>query len=268
MTGSEKVSLIALSFGGTIVSSYIYKYGTADIKNIVYGSTAFCGVELVGRLFSGDPTIKIGDALVYLASFLQMSSLLSSTIDFGAFMLDGTAGQKLIDSYLKNMVGELADPAYDGVFYDTYARYQGIWTLMPAGYYEAAKENMKSHADISEKFFSETDEYFLNVQTKIADLFAEAKSGGTHIYLVGAYGYAGIPLTDGSANHTDTLIESSLMTGGTTVAPYGKTLDDIDYEKGDNSYISADNVIDAGTGILPEQTWFIRNMGHVGSRYE
>ena len=267
--GTDKVSFFAMSFGGMIATSYICKYGTEHLKNVVYGSTAFNGVEIVGRLFSGDPKITLEDALVYFATFAQDISLVSNFLGITAGVFDSYAKpqQDAFDNYIVNMIKVLKEPVYSEIFMDTYAHFQGMWCLMPDAFYEDAKDFISSTTTLSERFISEVDEYMYEVQAKNEEIINDAINDGVNVYIIGAYGYSGIPITEGAVNRTDTLIDTYLMTGDCAVAPMGKTLDDIDYSKDGactkHNHISTDNVVDASVGFLPEKTWVIKNMNHV-----
>lgn len=268
-TGSSKVSLVAMSFGGTITSAYIYKYGTQSLKNVVYASTAFMGTSIVGGLFSGNPQVKLGDALEYLATAVQDSKSAAALVGISAKALStiGVKGEKAVDDYIKAMFEVLQYPAYSEIFMDTFAHFQGIWCLMGGEYYEAAKEYMPTVATFSEKFFEETDEYMYCVQAKTEQLLKDAKADGVNVSIISAYGYSGIPLTPDANKQTDTLIDSDFMAGNCAVAPFGKTLSDLDYSKEnactEHNHISTDNQVDASVGMLPENTWLIKNMNHV-----
>lgn len=268
-TGSDKVSLFAMSFGGMIATSYIYKYGTENLKNVVYGSTAFNGVEMVGRIFGGDISIKLSDALAYLETFARNLGFVSNLIGISAAALDKYAKSvgKTVDDYLASLIEVLKYPAYSEVFMDTFAHFQGIWCLMPYGYYEDARENMKDTTELSDSFVANVEDYLFNVQAKNEEIIKAAQADGVNVSIIGAYGYAGIPLTDASQNRTDTLIDTYLMTGNCVVAPMGKTVNDLEYSKENactqHNHISTDGIIDASVGFIPETTWVIKYMGHV-----
>lgn len=272
-TGSDKVSFIAGSFGGMILSSYMYKYGTNDIKNAVYASTAFQGVDLVGQMYSKGPQLTLSAVMDYLTSSMQGKQFIYDLLGISTKILAtyGVVGEKAVNNYVKNMLKILEYPAYSEVFSDTFAAFGGIWCLMPAEYYKASRQKMGEVSNQSDKFYAKVEDYLFNVQSKTDKIFDAAEKNGVNIYVVGANGFAGIPLTASSVNHTDNLIDTARMTGGAVVAPYGKTLDSVNYSKDGfctkHNHVSTDNVIDAGGCLLPERTWFINGMTHMGYTY-
>lgn len=274
-TKSKKVSLFAMSFGGTITSAYLYKYGSDKLKNVVYASSAIYGTDLVGELFSGNMEIKLDAIINYLEEFLIGSDFAYEAVGLTRDVLAkyGKGAKKAVDAYFLSMLEALREPIYAKVFMDTFVRFPGVWGLMNSKCYEKAKKEMAPYGNLSESFLKKTDEYMYNVQDKTDELIKAAEKNGTNVYIIGSYNYAGIPLTEGSRNHSDCLIDTYLMTGYSTVADYGKTLttaaDDSKKVCTDktHSHLSTDGVIDASTGILPERTWFIKNMRHVEYGY-
>ena len=270
-TGSDKVSIAAFSFGGTIVSSYVYKYGNEKIKNILYGSTAFLGTELVGELFNENPDLNIGEALEYFGKFMTDNEFLSLFLNVSNDLYN-KFGTGLAQNFFNGFVKALKNPLYEQVFKDTFICFPGIWALMPYTYYESAKEKMTAYANLSDSFLAKTDEY-MEMQKQIPEMIDKMQETGTNVYIIGGYGYGSVPLTSGTVNHTDTLIDTYLMAGYCTVAPYGKTLDKSMYTRDlvctdeSHNHKSTDGVIDAATGILPEQTWVVYDMMHVEYTY-
>lgn len=268
-TGSNKVSLYAISFGGMILSSYIYKYGTQNIKNIVYSSTAFEGVEMIGKLFTNQIEINFEQAIDYLASFAVENDFVAGLLGFSASALRtyASSASNTVNNYLKHVVDEISFELYKQVFAETFAHFKGIWCMVPKEYYEDAKSYMLSTSEISNNFFEGVDEYIYSVQSQTESLLKSAMDSGTSVYITGAYGCSSIPVTKGEAYQTDDLIESFRMTGGATFAFYGESLKDENYKTQQvctlHNHKSTDGIVDASTAILPEQTWIVKNMKHV-----
>ncbi len=274
-TKSRKVSLIACSMGGTITMSYLYKYGTSKIKNVVFASTAFLGTEIVGQLFTKDVNISIYDALAYFSEFtgydfvqtlvvLAQKGMGESDID-----LLGTA-----NGYVEKLVDSLKEIAFSGVFLDTFVTMPGIWALMPHSYYEKAKETLvtdKSKYAFFERDKDSIDEYMYCVQSKAEKIIAKTRENGVNVYVTATYLCSGIPVMSDASNYTDNLIDVKYAGGYATVAKYGETLDSalgtVCTDKS-HSHLSPDALIDASTCILPEQTWFIKNVGHMAYVYD
>lgn len=274
-TNSKKVSLVAMSFGGTITSAYLYKYGSQKLKNVVYASSAIYGTDMVGELFSGNIEIRMDAIVDYLEEFLIGSDFAYNAVGLTKDVLAkyGKSAKKAVDAYFLSMLEALREPVYSKVFMDTFVRFPGIWGLMNSRYYEDAKKAMIPYGNLSESFIKKTDEYMYSVQMKTEELIAAAEKNGANVYIIGSYNYSGIPITKGSKNHSDCLIDTYLMGGLATVADYGKTLNgSVDVSKkvctnNAHNHASTDGIIDASTGILPERTWFIKNMRHVEYGY-
>lgn len=268
-TESEKVSLYAISFGGMITSSYIYKYGTENIKNIVFSSTAFQGVEMIGKLFTNKIDLNLEKAIDYLATFAVENDFVAGLLGLSADALRtyGKNAAAVVNNYLTHIEDEISLELYKQVFAETFAHFKGIWCMVPSEYYEEAKSFMKNTSELSDEFLSSVDEYIYSVQSQLSSLLNSAMAYGTNVYITGAYGCSEIPVTEGKANQTDDLVDAYLMTAGGTFAPYGETLKATHYKKEAvctfHDHKSTDGIADASTCILPEQTWIVKNMKHV-----
>ncbi len=271
--GAKKVSLFAMSMGGDVLSAYLYQYGADDIKTAVYASTAFLGVEMVSNLLSGKLFLNTDALLTYFVPFLQSVNLpvLAKIFDLADKAAEKD-GMDTVNAIMARTVKAIKDPMYQKIFKTTFARFPGVWSFVPVDDYETCKEASKSYTTLSDAFWAKADKMH-DVQAHTKDLIAKAQKGGTNVYIIGAYGFAGIPVSEAYANHTDMLIDTHLMSGHCAVAPYGKTLADAGYTTGggcgnkSHYHISTDNVIDASVGLLPEHTWLIRGMGHVEFPY-
>ena len=104
------------------------------------------------------------------------------------------------------------------------------------------------------------------IQIPFTENVREQMENGIEVSNIVKYGLQSVPLTKSSdelADGTVTVFESSF---GATVALTEETLSDEYIENaiqtGNGKYISPDKQIDASTCILPERTWFIKDLGH------
>ena len=271
--GVRQVSLFAMSMGGCVLSAYLSQYGADSLKTAVYASTAFFGVEMVANLLAGDLFLNTQGLLQYFVPFLQSANLPALAKLFGvAYDAAEKDGMETVNGIMARTIAAVKDPMYQKIFRDTFARFLGVWSFVPADRYEACKAYSKTYTVLSDSFWQKADQ-MIEIQKSTPKLIEQARKSGTNIYIVGAYGFAGIPVSEAWVNHTDTLIDTHLMTGNCAVAPYGKTLAETGYTTGggcgnkSHYHVSTDGVIDASVGLLPEHTWIVKGMSHVEFAY-
>ena len=271
---TDKVDIIALSMGGCVMTAYLAQYGSDSIHNLVMASTAFQGVGLVGAMFTGDLQITVTSLLDYFIPFLASLNLKVLPKVFAAMNAAAKKdGMQTTDAYLKGVVDGIQPAIYEQILMDTFAHSLGVWSFIPAAQFDDAKAYIAQFTTVSD-LFMEKAEAMRDIQLGAEKLLKKAEAGGTNVYIVGAYGFAGIPVTSEAENHTDSLIDTCYMTGGCTVAPFGKTLSDLEGVTltggcGNKSHYhtSTDGVIYAGACMFPETTWIIKGMSHVEFGY-
>ncbi len=272
-TGASKVTLVPASMGGTVVNSYLYKYGSDAIDRIIYCEVASKGLEMVGELFSKN--IEVSTDMVFEKLFNMEKGDIAVQALIGALYtgVEHIPGaEKYIDTFLKNFVDALGDRAYNEILIKSFANMTGLWAFCPDSYFEADKEIMFGK-DANKKFIDEIDEYHYNVQVKSEDLMSEAIANGVQVYIIAAYGYMSTPLTGKAWLQCDNLVETQNESFGATCANYGENfgknyeaLGTVCADKSHN-HVSTDAIIDASTCAFPEQTWFIKNNRHIGLDY-
>ena len=83
--------------------------------------------------------------------------------------------------------------------------------------------------------------------------------------VISKYNYADFPLSADAAQQSDGTAATVATSFGATVADFGSTLSDSYIKAMDKNairYLSDDKMIDASTCILPENTWFVKDMLH------
>ena len=266
-TGCTRVAVAAFSMGGTVVCSYLYKYGSADIDSLSLCSTAFQGTSCVGSLFKGDVALDMNGLMRRLAQ-LTRDKTAENLVYYLNIYLQRSGFNGKISDFANGLVGELADRLYPELLTPVFGTMPGLWALCDDADYDDAKAFMLD-TTVNAALLSRIDEYHYNVQQKAFELLNDAKSD-TDVYIIAQYNMQGLPVSEtASDSNNDFLIDAEYASGGAVCAKLGEKLP-ADYRQAVNcghSHLSADGQIDASTCMFPETTWFIRDMGHVDYPY-
>jgi pimeloyl-ACP methyl ester carboxylesterase len=255
-TGYDKVSIAAISMGGVMTSAYLSKYGYGDVSHVTMISSAFTGVDMVGQLFCKKVVLDEEGAERLVNQLISINGV--------SKVLEMTGLLKKLVPLLSTIIEEQIDRVYDEVLIPIFGYNPSIWSFVDDEVYETAKATMLGNADPS--FESIIDNYHYNVQVKAKDTLQKAMNAGVKVAIVSNYNLQISPITERSNYNADTVIETRHTSGFATVAPIGETLGD-DYEQAkfkDRNYLSSDGVVDASTCYFPDNTWFIKDMYHVG----
>ncbi len=259
-TGHSRVSLAGCSMGGTVIMSYLRLFGSGDIQNFVLDNAAFQGTQLVGELLKLDIEIDGKSAANYANQFIK-SKLLDWIIEksniFGELV---PHLEKIIDSTRGKLSRDVLFPVF--------ANMPGMWSLVADDVYESAKKAALD-SSVNAKLIKKIDFYHYQVQRRAKELIHSAVLSGCNVIIIANYNFYGVPITPSRYNNNDILIDTKYASGGATCADLGSTFDE-DYVQKVNcghNHVSPDNVIDASTCILPENTWFVKNMKHLDFPY-
>lgn len=268
-TGSKTVTLIPASMGGTVVNSYLYKYGSAGIDKVIYCTVASKGLDMVGELFGKNVEITTDAVLERMFSFEKGDILLQSLLAVIQTGAEQSGIEPKLDKFVNSFILALNDRAYEQILLKSFATMPGMWAFCPDEYFEKDK-SITLTPDFSKEFVEKIDEYHYNVQNKSEELMKAAQEDGTQIYIIAAYGFVGFPVTQAAFEQSDCLIETKRESFGAICAPYGENFGK-NYKAAStvcadasHNHVSTDGIIDASGCAFPEQTWFIKDNRHVG----
>ncbi len=263
----DRIALAAFSMGGTVTCSYLYKYGSSDLDTIIMCSTAFQGTSCVGSLFSADFSLSLS-SLWHRLALLTRDNTWTNVIDYLDVLLEESGVNSGLEGFANGITDTLKDRIYAELLIPIFGHMPGLWALVPDVNYKDAKACMLNGTE-SDKLVARIDEYHYNVQCNAENLLKAAMKD-TNIYILAQYNWPSLPISESvAASNTDNLIDAEYASGGATVAKLGETLGE-DYTQkvpSEHNHISPDNQIDASTCMLPDQTWFFRDMGHVDYPY-
>ncbi len=266
VTGHDTVRCRASSMGGVTFMAYLRLYGSKDIETIIFQNCPLQGTAVAGELYNGLVHID-KDALLRYAE----CALPSMDSDFfGAFlymlleMLDAGGVLRDLVGVADKVVVNLKDRVFDEALIPIFSTMPGIWSFVPDEYYETAKEFMGINDGKHQVLVDRLDYYHYEVQQSAEELLNQAKADGTNVYIVAGYNMQRTPLVTAYLNTSDGTVDTKYASLGATCADIGEQLP-MDYEQAEHKgtwYISPDRMIDASTCILPENTWFVKDMLH------
>lgn len=264
-TGADKVNIVPVSQGGALFAGYLdlYKEDYKHIKKVVSIAPAYDGSIIVGDILND--RIKIYDA-----DYLDDTAL---PLLFGD-LLGGKAKGYAVSAVLRALLSneqqtDIIKKALRAVVESIAINNAMIWALCPGEDYESAKERLIAD-DAHAPFRAETDRYFEARENLVDNLYA-LMANGTVVHNICCYDigcYLSYLFESGEKNADDLLTPASSGLG-TTSADTGKTLGSNyvsphTYCKNEaHNHISPDNVIDASTSALPENTWYFKNVAHM-----
>lgn len=268
-TGSNKVNVVAISQGSAVTLAYLAQYGGSDINNLVFASPAWQGTSLAGDTFTGNIDIDV----YAFENFMVGMSDGSATTHIIAVLLSSLAtSEEFTEEWfllLEKAIEGMEPRIYSDIIVPMLAGMPGLWCLVPADYYEAAKAFLFPEG-VDANLEAKIDAYN-EIQKNAKQVIEDAEKAGMKFAIVCGYNRQIAPIND-NLNTSDMVVDTKYASGGATCADYLTAFSDWDFGgKGaykqanpDGHYhISWDYKVDASTCMFPEQTWFIKNLQHV-----
>ena len=137
------------------------------------------------------------------------------------------------------------------------------WECIPYSEFKACTDKMESMGILNKKsgLYKKIARYH-KIQGRFNSNLKWVKNHGADVVIIANYGTKGLPLTSKKNNQTDMVIDTKYASVGATAAQFGKKV-----KKG-GKYVSPDRAINAATCVLPDNTWFFKNVTHGIFRYD
>ena len=253
-TGHKKVALTGMSQGTSVVTTYLMTGEDVfdKLETLILISGSYQGVTVLGELFTNRLALSA-------TSILNLLATLSDSPLFKAFM---NLLRVLFAPFETGPSGNakiFGGAVYNWIIMKLAGQMPSMWTFLPEEYYPEARKLLTGDAKY-EKLLGWADEYNYNIRPKVPARLQAAKEAGVKTAIIAHYGKAAIPLVKTYDRQTDILIDTMYGSCGATVAPIGKILAADQIKNPD--YLSPDGIIDSSTCTLPDQTWFIKYIGH------
>ncbi len=263
-TGHDKVSLLPVSLGGTILTAYLEKYGHGELDQIVNAVACLDGTDIVADFFARE--WRLDDEYLYHQFMTNIFIESEGNPTLGDLI------NTLLHIIPRSGVDALLSGAISAILDTLMLNCPQFWAMLPSYRYEAlAKRYLSDKPELKAR----TDS-FQTARLNLKDNILKAVEDGVRVNSISGanldlgeemYTYFNIVASAEKVN-SDGIVNLSSTTLGTTGAAGKQTLDDVDYEKNtycknpDHNHVSPDNMVDTSTAILPENTWVFLDQHH------
>ncbi len=263
-TGHDKVNLLPVSLGGTILTAYLEKYGHEDVHAIVNAVACLNGTDLLADFYARE--WNLSDEFFYheFISDIFVESNGRGTIGYLINILLRIVPESGIDALLSG--------AMSGILDTMMLNCPQFWAMVPSYRYDAlAKRYLSDNAALKAR----TDA-FQKARLNLKDNILAAVEDGVRVNFISGsnldfgeqmYTYFGI-VASADKHNTDGIINLGSTTLGATGAAGDATLGDNYKQKNPSkeypeySYVSPDNMVDVSTAVLPDNTWIFLDQHH------
>jgi len=265
-TGAEKVTLLPVSLGGTILTAYLEKYGSEGIDRIVNTVACLDGTEIVSDIFARRFNISERYLRHEFIPSLFKEETGSGTAGYAVNILLHALPRRgfyaLISGFMSGLI--------DGVM--IYC--PQIWAMLPAKRYDDLC--MKYLCGRKAAALKERTDAFQFARLHLKKNLLRAAENGVKIDFISGSGldfgdveyciFGAVKSKD--KFNTDGIIQLDSTTLGAYGVPAGGTLPD-GYTQAREckshpgySYISPDRRVDVSTALMPDNTWIFLNQHH------
>ncbi len=273
-TGKDKVNLVGRCYGANVIAAYVEmnkEHAKTYVDDIAYLAPSIDGIDFMTALFTGD--IYLDDQAVenFAAWYIENENIIE---DDAVAALVMTLVELFNNAKVLGLTAEAIDLLVDriksellpAVLRDTFASWPSYWAMVTTGNTPRAIDFIfEGCKDEYAGMISKINGYYNTVQLNHTSTVTEMIGKGVRYNIFAKYNFPEYPIYEGAAIQSDGDTPIPRQTFGATAANYGEVLSDryiasmTDEAK---AYLSPDHKIDASTGLLPKNTWYVKNLHH------
>ncbi|MBO4894620.1 MAG: hypothetical protein J5562_06880 [Clostridia bacterium] len=258
-TGHDKVNLVPLSQGASIVSAMLEYYPDTykELHKVMFVVPALDGSIIIGDVFNGRVNFLNKDYLYngFLEEMTLLDEYTARLIEVAARILPDEVLMATLEKGVKHLVE------------NTMIRSTSMWALCPSGDYPTAAEKYLSSPEMAD-IKAQTDRYY-QAQLHARDNIQKLVDNGVQVFDVVEYNIPVINVSERwNTMNGDFIIQVDSTSMGAYTANVGETLPDGYQQKNTHctnpghNHISPDNVVDASAGLLPDTTFYFNGQRH------
>lgn len=246
-TGSDKVNLFTVSYGGLIAATYLYYHmDEKDIGKAVLNVPPLEGTDFPDRLFRQNVDLPLETLIDFVESVLGAGTELASIFeandgDFLNTTMNGASGGML----------------------EVVRNWSTIYAITSPDLYEGMKKDFLDPVE-NAAIIKNNDIIHYEIMPAMKKTFESCKALGIDVSIIAC---TGIDICLGGTLNGDILVPACSASGAAVAElgerfPDGYTGKKTSCSNPDHNHISPSMEVDASTAFLPENTWFIEDSYH------
>lgn len=275
-TGAQKVNIISRCQGTCIAYAYLAEesFGALNkVNSCVFYDSAFLGIGMVNALFSGEIKLNAGAVDRFLSYYMNENNMVINDEETTKLILSLAELFEEVEvlgfglDKLEPLVQKIAADAAPAVLKESFGTFPSYWAMLSPEYFEKAINFVFPTDEEKAEWAGLIDQLkaYHELQKDAAEIITEL-SKTVDIAFVSKYGFPAYPISADAAEDGDGYVSARLTGFGAKVTDLDKKFSTSYLNKarlnGFDKYISADGKIDASKGVLPDKTWYIKNLYH------
>ncbi len=246
-TGSDKVKLFTVSYGGLITAAYFYKYmNERDVERAVLNVPPLAGTDFTDKLFRQKVDLPLETLIDFVESVLGLGTELS-------YIFEANDGD-----FLNTTLNSASGGMLDVVRY-----WSSIYSITSPELYDDMKNDFLDPVE-SKEIIKNNDIIHYDIMPNMKKILEKCIKKGTDISILAC---TGSDICLGSEQNGDILVPTASATGALCTNLGERFADGYTGKKTscsnkDHNHVSPSMEVDASCAFLPENTWFIDDSYH------
>ncbi len=265
-TGKDKVNIVTISLGGTILTAYLELYKNTnypDINKVLNVVSCLDGTDVMGDFYMRN--FNIEDEF-FFQEFLPMVMT-----EMNGYATLGHIINIALKIFPRSVIESILTAAVDGILDTLMLNCPQFWAMIPKDRYDDIINKysfIKTDPEYSRLYA--TIEKFQQARLNLCDNLVKLNKQGALVHNVCGYDldYSSqdycffAAMKSSLTTNSDAIIDIDSTSLGATYAPAGEVLSEEYIAQNNSKYISPDGSIDASTCLFPDNVWFFHGQHH------
>ncbi|MBR6551876.1 MAG: hypothetical protein IKT89_03445 [Clostridia bacterium] len=265
-TGKDKVNIVTISLGGTILTAYLELYKNTnypDINKVLNVVSCLDGTDVMGDFYMRNFNIE---EEFFFQEFLPMVMT-----EMNGYATLGHLINVALKIFPRSVIESILTAAVDGILDTLMLNCPQFWAMIPKDRYDDVINKysfIKNDPEYSRLYA--TVEHFQQARLNLKDNLVKLNKQGALVHNVCGYNldYSSqdycffAAMKSSLTTNSDAIIDIDSTSLGATYAKAGEVLSAEYIATRDPKYISPDGSLDISTCLFPDNVWFFQGQHH------